>query len=56
MLVDHLQKNKGRIQKFKEAGDSRYMSQSGISKACFQQGRAYRDFKDITRRTASNRK
>ena len=54
--MDHLQKNKGRIQKFKEAGDSRYMSQSEISKACFQQGRAYRDFKDITRRTASNRK
>ena len=29
-------KNKERIQKFKEAGDSRYIYQKELNKACFQ--------------------
>ena len=29
-------KNKGRIQKFKEARDSRYIYKSELDKACFQ--------------------
>ena len=45
-------KNKERIQKFKETGNSRYIYQNKIDKACFQHDMAYGDFKDLTRRTA----
>ena len=48
-------KNKERIQKFKETSDSRYIYQNKIDKACFQHDIACRDFKDLTRRTASNK-
>ena len=48
-------KNKKRIQKFKETGDSRYIFQNELDKACFQQDVAYWDFKDLTRRTASDK-
>ena len=47
-------KNKERIQKFKETGDSRYIYQNELDKACFQHDIAYGDFKDLTRRTASD--
>ena len=55
MLVDHLQKNKERIQKFKETGDSRYIYQIKLDKACFQHNMVYGDFKNLTRRTASHK-
>ena len=45
-------KNKERIQKFKETGDSRYIYQNELDKTCFQHDKAYGDFKDLTRRTA----
>ena len=45
-------KNKERIQKFKETGDSRYIYQNELDKACFQHDTAYGDFKDFTRRIA----
>ena len=45
-------KNKGRIQKFKETGDSQYTYQKEPDKACFQHDMAYADFKDLTRRKA----
>ena len=45
-------KNKERIQKFKETGDSRCIYQNKQNKACFQHDIAYGDFKDSTRRTA----
>ena len=51
--MDHLQKNKERIQKFKEREDSRYIYQNELDKACFQHDMAYGNFKDLTRRTAS---
>ena len=38
-------KNKERIQKFRETGDSRNIYQNELAKACFQQNVAYRDFK-----------
>ena len=44
-------KFKERIQKFKETGDSRYIYQNKLDKACFQHDMAYGDFKDLTRRT-----
>ena len=44
-------KNKERIQKFKETGDTKYIDRNELDKACFQHDRAYRDSKDLTRRT-----
>ena len=46
-------KNKERIEKFKETGDSRYIYKNELEKACFQQDMTYEDFKDSIRRTAS---
>ena len=48
-------KNKERIQKFKERGDSRYIYQNELDKTCFQHDMAYGDFKDLARRTASDK-
>ena len=53
--MDHLQKNKERIEKFKETGGSRYIYQNELDKACSQHDMAYRDFKDLIRRTASDK-
>ena len=44
-------KNKERIKKFKETGDSRYIYQNELDKACFQHDMAYGDFKDLNWRT-----
>ena len=49
-------KNKERIQKFKETGNSRYIYQNELDKTSSQHDMAYRDFKDLTRRTASDKK
>ena len=46
-------KNKERIQKFKEKGDSRYMYRNQLYKACFQHDKAYEDFKDFGIRPSS---
>ena len=48
-------KNKERIQKFKETGDSRYIYQNELDKTCFQHDIAYGDFEDLTRRTAADK-
>ena len=48
-------KNKERIQKFKETGDTRYIYKNELDKACFQDNMAYGDFKEIGRRTASDK-
>ena len=45
-------KNKKRIQKFKETGDSRYVYQNEPDKACFQHDMAYGH---LTRRTSSDK-
>ena len=47
--------NKERVQKFKETGDSWYIYQNELDKACFPHDMAYVDFKDLTRRTASDK-
>ena len=44
---------KERIQKLKEAINSRYIYQNKLDKARFQHERCYEDFKDLPRRTAS---
>ena len=48
-------KNKERIQKFKETGDSRYIYQNKLEKPYFQHDMVYGDFKDLTKKTASNK-
>ena len=48
-------KNKEIIQKFKETGDSRCIYQNELDKARFQHDMAYGYFKDLTRRTASDK-
>ena len=45
-------KNKERIQKFKEAGDTKYIYKNELDKACFQHDMAYGGFKDLGKRTA----
>ena len=53
--MDHLQKKKQRIQKFKEIGDTNYIYKDELDKVCFQHDMAYGDFKDLSRRTASDK-
>ena len=50
-----LTKNKERIQKFKETEDSRYIYQKELDKACFQHDMDYGDFKDLPRRTGTDK-
>ena len=48
-------RNKERIQKFKETRDKSYIYKNELDKACFQHDMAYGDFKDLARRTASDK-
>ena len=47
-------KNKERIQKLKETGDTSYTDKNELDKDCFQHDMAYGDFKDLKRRTFSD--
>ena len=48
-------KNKERIKKIRETGDTSYIYKNELDKACFQHDMAYCDFKDLKRRTASDK-
>ena len=48
-------KNKERIQKFRETGDTSYIYKHELDKACFQHDMAYEGFKDLAQRTASDK-
>ena len=48
-------KSKERIQKFKETGDTSYIYKNKLDKAFFQHDMVYGDFKDLKRRTASDK-
>ena len=48
-------KNKEKIKKFKETGDLRYIYQDKLGKVCFQHSLDYGHFKDLTRRTTSDK-
>ena len=48
-------KNRERIQKLLKTGESRYIYQNELDKACFQQDMVYGGFKDLPRRTASDK-
>ena len=50
-----LTKNKERVQKFKETGNTDYSYKNELDKACFQRDMTYWDFKDLARRTASDK-
>ena len=47
-------KNKQRIQRFMETGDTNYIYRNELDKACFQHDMAY-NFKDLKRRTQSDK-
>ena len=48
-------KNKERIQRFKETGDTGYIYKNELDKACFQHDMAYGDFKSLSKRTAADK-
>ena len=48
-------KNKERIQKFKETRGTSYISKNELGKATFQHDMAYGDFKNLAKRTASDK-
>ena len=48
-------KNKESIKKFKETGDTKYIYKNELDKTCFQHDMAYGDFKDLAKRTASDK-
>ena len=48
-------KNKQRIQKFMQTGDTNYIYKNELDKACFRHDVAYGDFTDLKRRTQSNK-
>ena len=52
--MGHLLKTE-RIQKFKETEDTSYIYKTKLDKAFFQHDMAYRDFKDLARRTAADK-
>ena len=54
--VDHLPKIKKEIKNLKKkTGTSRYIYKKELDKACFQHDLAYGDFKDLAKRTASDK-
>ena len=54
MLVDHLLKTKKEFKNSKKR-DTNYIYKNEPDKACFQHDMAYGDFKDLARRTASDK-
>ena len=43
------------MKQFKQTGDSRYIYNNELDKACFQHDMAYGDFKDLNKRTAADK-
>ena len=48
-------KNKERIKKFKETGDTNYIHKNELDKACFQYDMPQGDFNYLSKRTASDK-
>ena len=44
-------KNKKRIDKFMQTGDTNFIYKNELDKACFQHGKAYYKTKDLVKRT-----
>ena len=52
--MDHLLKTKKELKKL-ETGYTNYVCKNELDKACFQHDMAYGDFKNLARRTASDK-
>ena len=48
-------KNKKRFQKFIQTGNTNYIYKNDLHKACFQHDMAYAVYKDLTKRTESDK-
>ena len=48
-------KNKGRIEKFMQTGNTYFIYKNDLDKACFQRDMAYSKSKDLARRTESDK-
>ena len=48
---DPFTKNKERIEKFMQTGNTDFIYKNKLDRACFQHGMAYGDFKDLKKRT-----
>ena len=48
-------KNKEKIRKLKETGDTSYIYKNELDQTCFQHDMAYGEFKDLARRTVSDK-
>ena len=48
-------KNKDRIEKFMQTGNTDYIYKNDLDKACFQHDMAYDKYKDLTKRTQSDK-
>ena len=48
-------KNKERIERFMQKGNTDYIFKNDLDKACFQHGRAFGKHKDLTKRTQSDK-
>ena len=48
-------RNKERIQKFRETGDTKYIYRNELDKACFQHDMAYGGVKDLAKITTSDK-
>ena len=55
VLADHLLKTKKEFKNFKETGARNCIYKNELDKVCFQHDMACVDFKDLTRRTASDK-
>ena len=52
---DPFTKHKQRIQKFMQTGDTNYIYKNELDKACFQHDVAYSRYKDLAKRTQSDK-
>ena len=50
-----VRKNKERIQKFMQTGDTNYIYKNDLDKACFQHDMAYGKYKDLTKQIQSDK-
>ena len=55
MSVDHLLKTKKEFKNLKKWEDTNYIYKNELDKACFQHYMTYGDFKDLVKRTASDK-
>ena len=55
MLVEHLLKTKKELKNLTRKEIQKYIYRNELDKACFQHDMAYGDFKDLTRRTGSDK-